>query len=170
MGERGPKSPEISLKGCWHGFCSRKSMKRLTFISMVLVAATLSFAREGLAAPESSIPTPAEKTEISQETPNLGAKESADWQKLRAERKQAREQILSRLRESSNVEKQNIRQDVSKNRNEESRFEGKNRKNEPRERRPEAERPERVDSPEMNPMRGMPGPIPPWWTWGPMHP
>ena len=158
-------------------------MKRLTFISMVLIAAALSFARDGLAAPESSIPTPAEKTEVSQGTPDLGAKESADWQKLRAERKQAREQILSRLRESSNVEKQDIRQKVSKNRNEESHFlsrsvlckrkhhMGKKHQKEPRERRPEAERPERADSPEMNPMRGNPGFMPfPWWGWGPMPP
>lgn len=146
-------------------------MKRLTFISMVLIAAALSFARDGLTAPESSIPTPAERTEVSQGTPDLGAKESADWQKLRAERKQAREQILSRLRESSNVEKQDIRQKVSKNRNEESHFEGKKHQKEPRERRPEDERPERADSPEMNPMRGNPGFMPfPWWGWGPMPP
>ena len=140
------------------------SMKHATFISIIGLAATLSFA-QGFAAPESSVPTPAESAEISNQTPDLGAKESAEWQKMRAERKQAREQILSKLKERSNVEKQGIRQDVSKKRNEKSRFEGKPQKNEPRERQPFYDRP---DSPNMNPMRGNTPPVlqPPWW-WQP---
>ena len=122
--------------------------------------------------PASSVPTPAEKMDASNGAPDLGAKESAEWQKMRAERKQAREQILSRLRESTNAEKQHIRQDVSKKRNENSRFEGKPQKMQPRERQPFYERP---DSPAMNPMRGnAPAAFPvnpcfyfPWGCYGP---
>ena len=89
---------------------------------------------------------------------NLGAKESADWQKLRAERRAAREQILSDLRNSSAAEKKNIRQEVSKKRDEKTRFEGGFPKNQSRERRPFYEQPE---SHQMNPMRDMPqGPGP----------
>ena len=91
---------------------------------------------------------------------------------MRAERKQAREQILTKIRESSSAEKQVIRQDVSKNRNEKSRFEGKPQKMQPRERQPFYERP---DSPAMNPMRGnAPAAYPvnpciyfPWGCYGP---
>ena len=136
-------------------------MKYAAIISIVTLAATMSFAG-GAAAPESSVPTPAERMDVSNGTPDLGAKESAEWQKMRAERKQAREQILSRIRESSSVEKQVIRQDVSKNRNENARFEGKPQKMQPRERQPFYERP---DSPNMNPMRDAPQPANPFWWW-----
>lgn len=146
-------------------------MKYAAFISILTLSAMMSFAG-GVAAPESSVPTPAERLEVSRGTPDLGAKESAEWQKMRAERKQAREQILTKIRESSSAEKQVIRQDVSKNRNEKSRFEGKPQKMQPRERQPFYERP---DSPAMNPMRGnAPAAFPvnpcfyfPWGCYGP---
>ena len=140
-------------------------MKYAAFISIVTLVATMSFA-QGSAMPESSVPTPAEKMETLKGAPDLGAKESAEWQKLRAERKQAREQILSRLRESNNVEKQQLRQDVSKKRNEKSHFEGKPPKLQPRERQSFHERP---DSPNMNPAQGYEPLAPPWW-WGPLPP
>lgn len=141
-------------------------MKYATFISMVSLVATMSFA-QGTAMPASSVPTPAENMEVSNGAPDLGAKESAEWQKMRAERKQAREQILSRLRESANAEKQHIRQDVSKKRNENSRFEGKPQRQQPRERQSFHERP---DSPNMNPAQGYQPYIPPcpWCIWPPM--
>lgn len=128
-------------------------MKKTTLITTIMMAAALSYAAPSSARPESSVPTPAENMEISRETPNLGAKESADWQKLRAERRAAREQILTDLRNSSAAEKQNIRQEVSKKRDEKPRFEGDIPKNQSRERRPFYERPE---SAPMNPMHGMP--------------
>lgn len=133
------------------------------------MATALSYAVPSSARPESSVPTPAEKMEISREMPNLGAKESADWQKLRAERRAAREQILRDLRNSSSAEKKNIRQEVSKKRNENPRFEGEIPKNQSRERRPFYEQPE---SHQMNPMRDMPnGPAPaPMYPMNPMHP
>ena len=135
------------------------------------MAAALSYAAPSSARPESSVPTPAENTEISREMPNLGAKESADWQKLRAERRAARERILTDLHNSSATEKKNIRQEVSKKRDEKPRFEGEIPKNQSRERRPFYEQPE---SHQMNPMREMPhgpGPAPmnPMYPMGPMY-
>ena len=159
------KARKGSRKEYWHGFCRSKSMKYAAFISIVTLVATMSFA-QGSAMPESSVPPPAEKMEPLKGAPDLGAKESAEWQKLRAERKQAREQILSRLRESNNVEKQQLRQDVSKKRNEKSHFEGKPPKPQPRERQSFHERP---DSPNMNPAQGYEPLAPPWW-WGPLPP
>ena len=133
-------------------------MKKTTLITTIMMAAALSYAAPSSARPESSVPTPAENMEISREMPNLGAKESADWQRLRAERRAAREQILTDLRNSSAAEKKNIRQEVSKKRDEKPRFEGGIPKNQSRERRPFYEQPE---SHQMNPMRGMPfGPAP----------
>ena len=133
-------------------------MKKTTFITTIMMAAALNYAAPSSARPESSVPTPAENMEISREMPNLGAKESADWQKLRAERRAAREQILTDLRNSSAAEKKNIRQEVSKKRDEKTRFEGEFPKNQSRERRPFYEQPE---SHQMNPMRDMPqGPGP----------
>ena len=136
-----------------------------------MMAAALSFAAPSSVRPESSVPTPAENMEISREMPNLGAKESADWQKLRAERRAARERILTDLRNSSATEKKNIRQEVSKKRDEKPRFEGEIPKNQSRERRPFYEQPE---SHQMNPMREMPhgpGPAPmnPMYPMGPMY-
>lgn len=114
--------------------------------------------------PESSVPTPAERMEVSQEAPDLGAKESENWQKMRAERKQAREQILSKLRESSRADKKSIQRDVSKKRNENSGFEREMQNNKPRE--PFYNGP---DSHNLNPMRGVPGPWP-MAPWVPVHP
>ncbi|MBR2075625.1 MAG: hypothetical protein IJ977_10325, partial [Fibrobacter sp.] len=78
--------------------------------------------------------TPAEKQEFSKETPGLSQQERADWQRMREERKQAREQILSKLRESSPSERSEMRQNGLKNRDERPRFEGEFPKNQPRER------------------------------------
>lgn len=136
------------------------------------MAAALSYAAPSSARPESSVPTPAENMEISREMPNLGAKESADWQKLRAERRAAREQILTDLRNSSAAEKKNIRQEVSKKRDEKPRLEGEIPKKQSRERRPFYEQPE---SHQMNPMRDMPhgpgaAPMNPMYPMGPVKP
>lgn len=130
-------------------------MKKTTLILTIMMAAAMSFAEESSVRPESSVPTPAENAEISQETQVLGAKESADWQKMRAERRKAREQILSDLRSRSTVEKQSIRQNVSEKRDESARFEGDIPKNQTRERHPFYERSEYQP---MNPSRDMPDP------------
>jgi len=141
-------------------------MKTMKFISAILMTAAMAFAAGESMRPESSIPTPAERSEISRETPDLSATESAEWQKLRAERKQAREQILSRLRESSTAEKQSIRQNLPNNMNSQNNMNVQNRpegdfqnfRSREREREPFYERP---DSRNMNPMRDMPGGPPP---------
>ena len=140
-------------------------MKTIAFISPIFLAAATLFAAGDLARPESIVPTPAENTVISKETPDLGTKERADWQKLRAERKAAREQILSKIRESSAADKERFRQESAKKGNEKFRFEGESQKLEPRERGPFYEQP---DSHNMDPMRGMPGPAQNH-PWGPMH-
>ena len=93
-------------------------MKTTKFISAILFTTALSFAAVDSSVPESDVPTPAERQGFSKESPNLGQKEREDWMRMREERKQAREEILSRLRESPARERQNIRQDLSRNRDE----------------------------------------------------
>lgn len=99
-------------------------MKKIGFISIVLMMTATAVVAQPLDRPESSIPTPAERATVSQKAPALGAKESEDWQRLRAERRQAREQILSDLRASSAADKKSIRQEVSKKKETRPRFEG----------------------------------------------
>ena len=118
----------------WHGICKSLGMNKTKFISAILFATAFSFAAGESSAPESYVPTPAEKQEFSKETPGLSQQERADWQRMREERKQAREQILSKLRESSPSERSEMRQNGLKNRGERPRFEGEFPKNQPRER------------------------------------
>lgn len=132
-------------------------MKQSTFISIILVSTAGFLAAGSFAQPESYVPTPVEKSEISQESPKLGDKESADWQKMRAERKLAREQILSKLRESSRMEKKSIRKEVSQKRNEKSHAEAAPPKIHPHEKEPGFERP---DAHNQNPLRDKPVPGP----------
>lgn len=123
--------------------------------------------------PESSVPTPAEASVISRETPDLGAKENEDWKRLRDERRQARQQILSDLRNRSADEKQAIRQNVSVDREKSSRFEGEPSRNiQPRERDSYNEHHDewqynRGQGPAMPPPpMGPMGPLPPYDGWG----
>ena len=124
----------------WHGICNRLCMKKTVLISTLMLAAALVYAAPSSERPESSVPTPAEKSEISREKPNLDARENADWQRLRAERREAREQILQNLRNSSAAEKKNFRQEFAKenqnNREEMPRFDNNFPKNQPRDQRP----------------------------------
>lgn len=92
----------------------KTKMKKVSFISIFLMMTASAIVAQPSMRPESAIPTPAEKAMVSQDAPALGAKESEDWQRLRAERRQAREQILSDLRSSTAAEKKSIRQDVAK--------------------------------------------------------
>lgn len=133
------------------------SMKYSKIIFTIAITATITIAAPLSERPESLVPTPAENAEFSREKPNISAKENADWQKLRAERRIAREQILSDIRNSSTSDKRELRQRVAKNRDEKPRFDAEIPKNQPRERRPFYERPEArpVDN-----MHGMPGPYP----------
>ena len=96
-------------------------MKRLLMTVLFFVA--VAFAQETSVRPESAIPTPAEEMGISKENRDLAAKEREDWQRMRAERKQAREQILSEMRNKSAAEKRAMREEMGKNREKKPRFE-----------------------------------------------
>lgn len=131
-------------------------MKKNIF-TLVMLAAAMTFAGQSSLRPESVVPTPAERSEVSRGTPDLSAKDSEEWQKMRAERREARRQILSDLRNSSAAEKQSIRQNVTETRNERNRIEGERaEKVQPRER-------EKTPEKEWNTPHIMPPPPPHWW-------
>ena len=65
------------------------------------------------AQPESEIATPAEKAEITQSAPDLGQSEKENWLRLREERKQARQQILSDIKANAHAEIKDIQQDIN---------------------------------------------------------
>lgn len=65
------------------------------------------------AQPESDIATPAGRSEIAQDAPDLGQKQKEDWQRLREERKQARQQILSDIKANAHAEIKDIQQDIN---------------------------------------------------------
>ena len=96
-------------------------MKRL--LMTVLFFAVMAFAEESSVRPESAIPTPAEEMGNSKENRDLAAKEREDWQRMRAERKQARERILSEMRNKSAAEKRAMREEMGKNRERRPRLE-----------------------------------------------
>lgn len=128
-------------------------MKRL--LMTVLFFAVIAFAGESSVRPESAIPTPAEEMENSKENRDLAAKEREDWQRMRAERKQARERILSEMRNKSVAEKRAMREEMGKNREKKPRLEDAPPKN--FEDMPLRDRNRRMDPPEQAKPRG-PGP------------
>ena len=71
-----------------------------------------AFATVPSAQPESDIAIPAEKSEITQNVPDLGPKEKDDWQRLREERKLARQQILTDIKASVQAEIKDLRKDM----------------------------------------------------------
>jgi transposase len=71
-----------------------------------------AFVTVPLAQPESDIAIPVEKTEMTQSAPDLGQKQKEDWQRLREERKQARQQILSDIKANAQAEHKDIQQDI----------------------------------------------------------
>lgn len=82
--------------------------KRLITYVILAVAA---LATVPSAQPESDIATPAEKAEITQSLPDLGQKEKDDWQRLREERKLARQQILTDIKANAKAEVKDFQQD-----------------------------------------------------------
>ena len=80
-------------------------MKKTNILIALLTGS--AFVTVPLAQPESDIAIPAEKTEITQGAPNLEQKQKEDWQRLREERKLARQQILSELKANAQAEKRN---------------------------------------------------------------
>jgi hypothetical protein len=77
--------------------------------------------------PSPQVSTPADKP-ISSKNLVLGEKESTEWKKMRMERQKAREQILSKIRESSGKEKEQLRRQLSENRNHKPALMGVSRK------------------------------------------
>ena len=72
-----------------------------------------AFVTVPLAQPESDIAIPVEKTEITQSAPDLELKQKEDWQRLREERKIARQQILSDIKAKAQAEVKEIQQEFN---------------------------------------------------------
>lgn len=88
-------------------------MKNASTIKIAFLAIA-ALATVPQAQPESEIATPAEKAEITQSAPDLGESEKENWLRLREERKQARQQILSDIKANAHAEIKDIQQDIVK--------------------------------------------------------
>lgn len=124
------------------------------FLSALFVVA-LQGAANAEAMPESQLPGPDEET-VSVESPSRSKNSSLDAK--RAERREARERILSRLRESSSREKASVRDELSKKGGENSRKDAESRKRETFPRDFDGRHPMPDDRPMKEPGRGMPPP------------
>ena len=76
-----------------------------------VILAVAALATVPSAQPESDIATPAGRAEMNQNIPDLGQKEKDDWQRLREERKLARQQILTEIKANVKAEVKDIQQD-----------------------------------------------------------
>jgi hypothetical protein len=85
----------------------RLTMKKIVMASAVMAATAMAGNFESR--PEASVPTPVERSEALDKVPKMSEKENVDWQKMREERRAAREQILSDLRKNSIAEKKDVR-------------------------------------------------------------
>ena len=83
-------------------------MKKILMASAVVVVTAMAGDMEFR--PEASVPTPVEARETLNNIPKLSEKENVDWQKMREERRVAREQILQNLRSNSAAEKKDMRE------------------------------------------------------------
>ncbi|SHM83704.1 hypothetical protein [Fibrobacter sp. UWB7] len=81
-------------------------MKKIVMASAVMAATAM--AGEIDSRPEASVPTPVEARETLDKAPKMSEKENVDWQKMREERRIAREQILKDLRNNSAAEKKEM--------------------------------------------------------------
>ena len=84
----------------------RLTMKKIVMASAVMAATAM--AGEIDSRPEASVPTPVEVRETLDKAPKMSEKENVDWQKMREERRLAREQILKDLRNNSAAEKKEM--------------------------------------------------------------
>jgi len=142
----------------WHEFCRKTGMNKIFFMSAILITTALASAVAVSDVPEAQVSTPAEQG-VSSEKASLTDSESARWQQKRAERKQARDEILTKLRNSSSQEKEQLRQALSKNRNESYRSQGATKPNQSS--RDHVRNDERQESKEPIQWREMPPPPPP---------
>ena len=87
-------------------------MKKIVMASAVMAATAM--AADFDSRPEASVPTPVETRDALDKVPNMSEKENVDWQRLREERRAAREQILEKLRNKSVDEKNEMREAIAK--------------------------------------------------------
>ena len=85
----------------------RLSMKKMVVASAMVAVAAM--ANDMDSRPAASVLTPVERNATFDNVPNLSEKENVDWQRLREERRVARQQILQNLRENSAAEKNALR-------------------------------------------------------------
>ncbi|MBP5247209.1 MAG: hypothetical protein J6Z31_05055 [Fibrobacter sp.] len=138
-------------------------MNTKNFCISVLLVAALGGAAYAESMPESQVSSPVEES-VSSDRGSFDVK-NASWEQKRAERRAAREKILSKLRESSSQEKAIMREELMKNRGEPPRIRGDIPKNEMRPPRNFDGNPDRrnmrEDRRRMDPERDMPMPPPP---------
>ena len=87
-------------------------MKKIVMASAMMAATAMAGDLESR--PEASVPTPVETREAFDKVPNMSEKENMDWQRLREERRAAREQILENLRNKTADKKSEMRDVVVK--------------------------------------------------------
>lgn len=92
-------------------------------LTIVSICAAMAFAAGSFERPESAVPTPAEELGISNNSRELAPRDKESWQKMREERKKAREQILLDLRNKSAIDKEPKLIEKEKNRDMKSHFE-----------------------------------------------
>ena len=87
-------------------------MKKIVMASAVMAATAMAGDFESR--PEASVPTPVETRDALDKVSNMPEKENVDWQRMREERRAAREQILEKLRNKSAGEKSEMREALAK--------------------------------------------------------
>ncbi len=83
-------------------------MKKIVVASAVVAATAMAGDLDSR--PEASVSTPVEAREALNNVPKMTEKENVDWQKMREERRAAREQILKDLRNKTALEKNEMRE------------------------------------------------------------
>lgn len=123
-------------------------------LTIASVCAAIAFAASAFERPESAVPTPAEESGISNNPRELAPRDKENWQKMREERKKAREQILLDLRNRPAIDKEPKSIEKEKIRDTRPHFEEDSPKNHNHGNRPAMEPPR---MPEPNPMHNKPG-------------
>jgi hypothetical protein len=117
-------------------------MKHFILFSLAICFAP-AFAGESIGtAPKSKVSTPIHQ-ENANESLTLSEQENMNWNKRREERRLARTKMLSNIRNSNSIEKQQLQKTLEQNRNDNSRMEGQFPNNNERHSfKPEGGRPE----------------------------
>ncbi|MCK9181736.1 MAG: hypothetical protein M0P13_02485 [Fibrobacteraceae bacterium] len=132
-------------------------MNKTIFTSAVLLAAALGAAAPLPAIPESQVSSPVEEpVGPGGASSNV---ENSSWERKIAERREAREEILARLRQSSSQEKASVREEILKDRNQRFRNDENSSFNQSSPRNPERDW-QRQDDRRFDPGREMQAPPP----------